>query len=90
MSFRITKGIVYAGSLLMFVGGSALAQGTGSHAPMQPVPHHKVTPSRYMKHPRPVPEAQTTDTLNQMSLTAAQSGKPFSPPPPGTEHKAGQ
>lgn len=87
MSFRVVKGIVYAGSLLMFIAGPALAQGTGNHAPLHPVPHHKVTPSRYMKHPRPVPEAQTTDALNQMSLAAAQSGKPFSPPAPGTEHK---
>lgn len=87
MFVRVTRSIIYAGSVLMLMGGAALAQGTGNHAPMQPVPHHKVTPSHYMKHPRPVPEAQTTETLNQMSLTAAQSGKPFTPPAPGTEHK---
>jgi len=87
MSSRVTTGIVQAGLLLVLVGGTALAQGTGSHKPLPVVPHHKVTPEHYMKHPRPVPEPQVTDQLNAMSLAAAQAGKTFSPPPPGTEHE---
>lgn len=40
-----------------------------------------------MKHPRPVPEPQTVDALNQMSLNAARQGVNFVPPPPGNEHE---
>jgi len=39
-----------------------------------------------MQHPRPVPEPQTIDALNAMSLDAARRGVNFVPPPPGNEH----
>lgn len=65
---------------LALAGGPALGQ------PAPAVPHDKVTPSRYKQHPRPVPEPQTIDTLNAMSLDAARKGVSFTPPPPGSEH----
>ena len=90
MTTRLTIIKAAAGLGLALVAYPALAQGTGSHAPVSAVPQHKVTPSRYMAHPRPVPEAQTVESLNQMSLDAARQGVNFVPPPPGTEHeKAG-
>jgi hypothetical protein len=39
-----------------------------------------------MQHPRSVPEPQTIDALNAMSLDAARKGVAFVPPPPGGEH----
>ena len=79
-----------AGFLFSLASGVALAQGTGNNQPLSPVPEHKPTPSRYMQHPRPVPERVTTDQLNQMSLNAAQNGTSFTPPAPGTEQKKTQ
>ncbi|HVZ10389.1 hypothetical protein [Rhodopila sp.] len=55
--------------------------------PAPHVPHDQVTPSRYKKHPRPVPEPTTIDSLNAMSLQAAQQGQNFVPPAPGNEHE---
>jgi hypothetical protein len=87
MTTRLTLIMAAAGFGLVLAANAALAQGTGSNAPVSAVPSHKVTPSRYMAHPRPVPEQQTTESLNQMSLNAAQQGVNFTPPAPGTEHK---
>jgi hypothetical protein len=77
-----------AGVALPLLGGLALAQDSSANrSTVVPfVPHHKVTPSRYMQHPRAVPEPQTIDALNAMSLDAARRGVPFAPPPPGNEH----
>jgi hypothetical protein len=85
---RIWIIVAAAGVVLPFLSGFALAQGSsGNPGTVVPfVPHHKVTPSRYMQHPRPVPEPQTIDALNAMSLDAARRGVPFVPPPPGNEH----
>jgi hypothetical protein len=69
-----------AGIVLSFAGGLALAQ------PAPAIPHNQVTPPRYKQHPRPVPEPQTIDALNAMSLDAARRGINFTPPPPGSEH----
>jgi hypothetical protein len=64
----------------------ALASGPALSQPAPAVPHNEVTPPRYKQHPRPVPEPQTIDALNAMSLNAAQRGINFTPPPPGSEH----
>ena len=80
MTSRIMLTMSAAGIAFALAGGPVLAQ------PVPAVPHHKVTPSRYKQHPRPVPEPQTIDTLNAMSLDAARRGVNFTPPPPGTEH----
>jgi hypothetical protein len=77
-----------ATALALNSGGAALAQGTGNNAPVPHVPHHKVTPSHMMAHPRTVPEPSVTDQLNAMSLAAAQKGQSFSPPPPGQDYNA--
>ncbi len=101
MTTRITIITAAAVVALTLASGAALAQGatapsTGqgtttsapaTRGPQPSVPHHKVTPSRYMKHPRPVPEPQTIDALNEMSLEAARKGINFVPPPPGSEHE---
>ncbi len=100
MTMRIAIITAAVGIVLSPLGGVALAQGTtapsagaaagaaASQGTVVPhVPHHKVTPSRYMQHPRPVPEPQTVDALNAMSLDAARRGVNFVPPPPGAEHQ---
>jgi hypothetical protein len=74
----LVMGVAWAG--LALTGGPVLAQ------PTPAVPHDQVTPSRYKQHPRPVPEPQTIDALNAMSLDAARKGVSFTPPAPGTEH----
>jgi len=87
-SRTITTVVAAATALALNSGGAALAQGTGNNAPMPHVPHHKVTPSHMMAHPRTVPEPSVTDQLNGMSLAAAQKGQAFSPPPPGQDYNA--
>jgi hypothetical protein len=44
-----------------------------SRGPAPFVPHHKVTPSHLMQHPRPGPEPQTVEALNTMSLEAVRN-----------------
>jgi hypothetical protein len=85
---RIAIITLAAGVALPLVSGLALAQDSSANrSTVVPfVPHHKVTPSRYMQHPRPVPEPQTIDALNAMSLDAARRGVNFVPPSPGSEH----
>lgn len=84
----MTIRLIFTAALALAVsGGMALAQGTTARAPSAPVPHHKVTPAHKMKHPRAVPESQTIDSLNAMSLAAAQKGQNFMPPAPGNEHE---
>jgi len=93
MAFRSVAIVGFAAlAFALGSGGVAMAQGTGNNAPMPSVPHHKVTPSHMMAHPRTVPEPSVTDQLNAMSLTAAQKGQAFNPPPPGQDYnaKAGQ
>jgi hypothetical protein len=85
MAYRTMATLAVGAVALALSGGAALAQGTGNDKPMQPVPHHKVTPAHMMKHPRTAPEPQVTDQLNAMSLAAAQKGQNFTPPPPGQE-----
>ena len=86
MTTRIAIITAAAGVALSLSGGAAVAQNTSGSTIAPAVPHHKVTPSRYMQHPRPVPEPQTIDALNAMSLDAARRGVNFVPPPPGNEH----
>lgn len=86
-SRTIATASVVAMALALGGSGAALAQGTGNNAPMAPVPHHKVTPSHMMQHPRTVPEPSVTDQLNAGSLVAAQKGQVFTPPPPGQDYK---
>ncbi len=88
MASRTITTMAVAAVALAVNGGAVLAQGTGNNAPMPPVPHHKVTPSHMMQHPRSVPEPSVTDQLNAMSLSAAQKGQVFSPPPPGQDYNA--
>ena len=90
MKLRSSKILVATGVVFTVLSGGAFAQGTSSGAdrtPLNPVPTHKPTPSRYMKHPRPVPEMTTVDSLNAMSLNAARQGTNFVPPAPGNEHE---
>ena len=102
MTTRITIIMAAAGLALTLAGGTALAQGAAApstdqgttagapaRGPAPHVPHHKVTPSHLMQHPRPVPEPQTIDALNTMSLEAARKGVNFVPPAPGAEHQQG-
>jgi hypothetical protein len=84
MSIRFVSVAAAAGIVVISFG--ALAQGSGN-TPLPAVPHDKVTPDRYMAHPRSKPEPVTIDSLNAMSLQAAQRGTTFVPPAPGTEHK---
>ncbi len=85
----MTMRLIFTAALALAVsGGMAIAQGTTApRAPGAHVPHHKVTPAHKMQHPRAVPEPQTVDALNAMSLSAAQKGQNFMPPAPGNEHE---
>ena len=85
----MTMRLIFTAALALAVSvGMAIAQcTTAPRAPGAHVPHHKVTPAHKMQHPRAVPESQTIDSLNAMSLAAAQKGQNFTPPAPGNEHE---